>query len=209
MSLENTVLNYINNDWDKLYLSPQLLSTQYEYKLIADKHSFGLYTIPIFSKKFCKELLEELKKFDNWTINRHRNYPTNDVLIQDFNEDFANLYNTIIKNIGVDAVNKLFDANVNKEKIIHESFIVRYNPEIQGALKLHHDASSFTLLTTLSSKEDYEGGGTYFTEHNCLIKGNQGDMTIHPGNLTHKHGARPIISGERYVIVSFCKIKYY
>ena len=73
---------------------------------------------------------------------------------------------------------------------------------------MHHDASSFTLLTTLSSKEDYEGGGTYFPEHKICVKGEQGNMTIHPGNLTHKHGGRPITSGERYIIVSFCRIPY-
>ena len=32
-----------------------------------------------------------------------------------------------------------------------------------------------------------------------------GMMTLHPGNITHKHGARPVTEGTRYVIVSFIK----
>ena len=30
-----------------------------------------------------------------------------------------------------------------------------------------------------------------------------GMATLHPGNITHKHGARPTTSGTRYVVVSF------
>jgi hypothetical protein len=30
-------------------------------------------------------------------------------------------------------------------------------------------------------------------------------MSLHPSNITHKHGARPVTEGTRYVIVSFCK----
>jgi hypothetical protein len=29
--------------------------------------------------------------------------------------------------------------------------------------------------------------------------------TLHPGNITHKHGARPVTEGTRYVVVSFIK----
>ena len=30
-------------------------------------------------------------------------------------------------------------------------------------------------------------------------------MTLHPGNITHKHGARPTTKGTRYVVVRFIK----
>ena len=90
----------------------------------------------------------------------------------------------------------------------HETFIVRYNPELQGHLDLHHDRSAFSTIITLSSDEDYEGGGTYFTMHKLLLKAKQGHVTIHPGQMTHRHGVRPITSGERFAIVSFCRIHY-
>ena len=207
MSVEKSIFKYTDEGWDKEYLSSELVP-HYDYKLVATKQSFGLFTMPVFSSKFCKELIDNLKDFTGWTNGRHKFYPTNDVLIENYNSQFAKIYDTILKNVIFPGVDALYDGNVTKSKVTHETFIIRYRPEIQGFLRLHHDASAFTILTTLSDLEDYEGGGTFFSEHNVHVKSPAGHVTIHPGNLTHKHGARPITSGERYVIVSFCRIHY-
>ena len=87
-----------------------------------------------------------------------------------------------------------------------ETFIIRYRPELQNSLNLHHDASEFSVILNLSKEgEDFEGGGTYFPQHELLLKAPKGHLVMHPGRMTHYHGVRPITSGERYVIVSFCK----
>jgi hypothetical protein len=63
-------------------------------------------------------------------------------------------------------------------------------------------------LTNLTQYgKDYEGGGTYFKQQKLLHRGEIGEVTMHPGNITHKHGARPTTGGTRYVIVSFCNTK--
>ena len=86
-----------------------------------------------------------------------------------------------------------------------ESFIVRYKPEEQAHLGLHHDSSNITTLVNLNAGE-FKGGGTYFNKTKTLINPNEsGIMTLHPGNITHKHGARPVTEGTRYVVVSFIK----
>ena len=54
-----------------------------------------------------------------------------------------------------------------------------------------------------SSLGEYEGGGTWFRRQKKLIKNNIGYATLHPGNITHKHGARAVTKGTRYIIVSF------
>jgi len=41
-----------------------------------------------------------------------------------------------------------------------------------------------------------------------LLKAKQGEVAIHPGMMTHQHGVRPIIAGERYAMVSFCRLKF-
>ena len=207
MEEKSSKFKYTDESWDKEYLSSELIP-YYDYKLVSNKHSFGLFTMPIFSKKFCKELIDNLRDFTEWTNGRHKFYPTNDILIETYNSNLAKIYDTILKNVAFHAVDALYDANVTKSNIIHETFIIRYRPEFQGFLKLHHDASAFTILTTLSELDDYEGGCTFFPEHETLVKSPAGHVSIHPGNLTHKHGARPITSGERYVIVSFCRISY-
>ena len=45
---------------------------------------------------------------------------------------------------------------------------------------------------------EYEGGGTYFSEDKLIIKEDKRNIVIHPGRMTHRHGVRPIIKGERY-----------
>ena len=206
MSDNISIFNYVNDIWDKKYLSLSLLSTDYQYKLISDKKSMGLFTMPLMSKTFCKELVDKLTDFDGWTNNRHAYFPTNDVLLKEYDTKLFNIHDATIRNICLPAVNELFDANMKAEKLEHETFIVRYTPGNQSGLKLHHDNSTFSLVLNLSDLSDYEGGGTYFVEHSVLLKEDAGTLVIHPGQLTHKHGVRPITSGERYVIVSFCKM---
>ncbi len=201
------IFDYEDGVWDKKNLAPELILTNYKYDLISHEHSLGLFTMPLFSKALCDSLVERLKVFDNWTTDRHENYPTNDILIDEFDNRFAAIYDATIYNIMRNALNKLYDCEVNTT-FKHETFIIRYKPELQSHLDMHHDHSSFTFCTTLSDESDYVGGGTWFPKHNLVLKGKQGEVTIHPGMFTHRHGVKPIISGERYAIVSFCKINF-
>ena len=63
--------------------------------------------------------------------------------------------------------------------------------------------SDITCLVQLSDLNEYEGGGTWFRRQKKLVKNDIGYVTLHPGNITHKHGARSVTSGKRYIIVSF------
>jgi predicted 2-oxoglutarate/Fe(II)-dependent dioxygenase YbiX len=91
-------------------------------------------------------------------------------------------------------------------KFSSENFIIKYTPENQGHLSLHHDDSAFSTVLTLN--DEYEGGGTWFSKQKKLVKGEVGELTIHPGQITHRHGARPVTSGVRYVLVSFIRQVY-
>lgn len=202
---DNGTLFRYNKKWDELYLAPELIKSNYNFRLISEEKGFGIYTFALFSQKFCNKLVTKLKEFDGWTVNRHKTYPTNDILIEDFDKNFASIYNNILNNILFPSLNTLFDCNLKKE-FTHETFIIRYNSNIQNYLDLHHDYSSFTCCVTFSDEADYEGGGTYFPKHKLLLKAKQGEVVIHPGQLTHQHGVRPIIDGERYSMVSFCRL---
>ena len=59
----------------------------------------------------------------------------------------------------------------------------------------------------LAAKEDLNRlFCTYFPKYKININPKQiGVATLHPGNITHKHGARPVTKGTRYVVVSFIK----
>jgi hypothetical protein len=86
-----------------------------------------------------------------------------------------------------------------------ENFLAKYTPDAQGHLSIHHDSSDLTCLVQLSELDEYEGGGTWFWRQKKLLKAPIGHCTVHPGNITHKHGARPVSKGKRYIIVSFMK----
>lgn len=201
---------WINKDeWLNKYLSFELLNIpNKDSLLICDKLSFGLYSFPLMNKLFCTELITILDKYDKWTTGRHNHYATNDILLKNFNWNLYKIVNNIIRYICVPIVNKLFLSGFNiKDLNIEETFIVRYKHDIQPSLGIHHDQSTFTIVLNLTDLDQYEGGGTYFIQHDLLVKKEAGMALIHPGQLTHKHGVRPIIKGCRYCIVSFVKRK--
>lgn len=206
-SEDNDDLFEYNDTWDEKNLAPELVLTNFNYQLLSEEHGFGLFTFPLFSKTFCGKLISKLRNFNDWTVNRHRTYPTNDVLIEKFDERFAKIYDCILRNILKPSLDKLYDCEIG-DNFTHETFIIRYKPELQGHLDLHHDHSTFTFCVTFSSDQDYEGGGTYFPKHKLVLKANQGVVAVHPGMFTHRHGVRPIISGERYAMVSFCRLNF-
>ena len=100
------------------------------------------------------------------------------------------------------ALNKLYDCEI-LPRFEHETFIIRYKPELQGHLDLHHDHSTFTFCVTFSSEEDYEGGGTYFHLQDKMIPAKRGDVCIFPCNYLWPHEGTIPISDPKYAITSF------
>ena len=141
-----------------------------------------------------------------WTNDRHEFYPTTDNLLEVLGMD--KIYNKLVnEHIKPLAINRFQLEGRSWDYLADESFIIRYKPEEQAHLSLHHDHSSFTTLVNLNSGE-FKGGGTYFPKYKCLVNPKEiGMCTLHPGNITHKHGARPVTEGTRYVVVSFIKNK--
>lgn len=51
--------------------------------------------------------------------------------------------------------------------------------------------------------DDYEGGHTYYPEHNFSITPETGTLAIHLGDKEHLHGVTKIENSTRYTIASF------
>jgi|TARA_R110000787_G_scaffold111019_3_gene219874 hypothetical protein len=187
--------------WCKKYISPQILNK--EYDLIIDEPAPHVYVFPFFTKRFCKQLIQLGEQFD-WTTDRHKFYPTTDNLLEKLGMD--KIYNKLINEfVRPLAINRYWLEGKTWDYLTDESFIIKYPHDQQAHLSLHHDASSITTLVNLNPG-DFEGGGTYFPKYKCNVNPKDiGVMTLHPGNITHKHGARPVTKGTRYVVVSFIK----
>jgi hypothetical protein len=187
--------------WCNKYIHPMVRKG--EYDLLVDEPLVNCYEFPFFTKEFCDEiiLLAETKE---WTKNRHEFYPTTDNLLEvlGMGEIYTRLLNEFIRPLAIWAYGL---EGTSWDVLRDESFIIRYRSDEQSHLSLHHDYSNLTTLVNLNPGE-FEGGGTYFPKYKALSNPKQiGTMTLHPGNITHKHGARPVTSGTRYVIVSFIK----
>jgi hypothetical protein len=50
---------------------------------------------------------------------------------------------------------------------------------------------------------NYEGGKTYYPEHNFEITPEAGKLAVHLGDCNHRHGVTPVLNGNRYTIASF------
>lgn len=201
---ELSVKDYFGNEgaWVKKYVSPVIRTKEWE--LIADevgvKGHTNVFTTQFFNKNFCEEIIQLAEDSGKWTHKRHEFYPTTDMLIDAIGMEkiYEALLSEYIYPWAIDA----WDLEGKTWKALSsESFIIKYIPNQQAHLSFHHDHSLVTNLLTLNN--DFEGGGTMFKRQKLCVKGDVGGTFLHPGNITHKHGARPITSGLRYVIVSF------
>ena len=188
-------------NWCEKYIHPMVRKG--EYQLLVDEPAVHVYTFPFFTKIFCDELIE-LSETQNWTNDRHEFYPTTDNLLEilDMDKIYNKLINQFVRPLAIWAYSL---EGKSWDTLIDESFIIRYKPDEQSHLSLHHDFSNITTLVNLNPGK-FKGGGTYFPKYKVNVNPTEiGIMTLHPGNITHKHGARPVTEGTRYVVVSFIK----
>lgn len=189
------------NAWKDKYIDP--VTQNGEWDLAVDHLGDEVYEFPLFTKKFCDEIIVMTEEIDNWTYSRHKYYPTTDVLLGDIGMD--KIYNRILNEIIRPMCIHIWTLQGKAwDKVNSENFLARYLPDAQSHLSLHHDHSHLSLVVKLN--DEFDGGGTYFPKYGLLSNPERvGTATIHPGQITHRHGARPIYSGRRYIIVSFIK----
>jgi hypothetical protein len=51
--------------------------------------------------------------------------------------------------------------------------------------------------------DNYNGGHTYYPNHNFDIKPEAGKLAVHPGNPEHLHGVTKVSDEIRYTLASF------
>ena len=185
--------------WCEKYVNQQLRDKEFE--LILDDWGNNILEFPLFTPEFCSEVIELANTLE-WTTDRHNYYPTTDMLIDKLG--MKELYNRVINDFVYPVAVWYWELGGEWTRNYHkdESFIAKYTPDKQAHLSVHHDRDPLTCLVKLN--DDFTGGGTYFPQYKTLVQPKQvGHAIIHPGHLTHRHGARPVLTGERYVLVSF------
>lgn len=187
------------NEWVKKYINPQLV--QQEFDLMCDEPIDNVYSFPLFTPLFCKEVIEESEHFGEWSNHREKENASIDIKLDSFG--FNDIYAAMLKKFLYPLITHKYQLEGEGWKNLNsQNFIVRYIAEVQGHLGLHNDGSYLSLIVTLNT--EYEGGGTFFPKYKKLIKPDKvGYASIHPGLVGYLHGARPITSGKRYILASF------
>jgi glycosyltransferase involved in cell wall biosynthesis/GR25 family glycosyltransferase involved in LPS biosynthesis len=185
-------------EWCNKYINPHIRKGQ--YKLMVDEIGPNVLHFPLFTEKFCTEVIE-LAEQSEWITDRHDFYPTTDQTLESLG--IQDIYQRVLEEFVYPIWIWFWTLEGEGwDNLSSENFIAKYDTENQGSLDLHHDNSVITLNVRLNS--DFEGGGTYLPKYKTTLQPKKiGYAMAHPGNITHLHGGRPVESGTRYILVTF------
>jgi len=203
--LHPELYTYFSNpeEWERRFIRPEILGGDHE--LYIEEELTNIYTIPFFTEECCDLIIDEAESCNCWTVDRHESYPTTDMTM--ITLGLQSTYEHLLKKYVWPLAMKMYHLEEPEWLDLYsENFIARYHPYAQYHLGLHHDMSQITVVVTLNT-EDFTGGGTYFSNQKKQLKGEKGHISIHPGQITHRHGGLPVLTGQRYIIVSFCQLK--
>jgi len=195
-------------DWHGEFVSPAIRHKEYDLCIdeLGHRGHTNIFTGQLLTADFCSQAIRLAEEAAQWTNDRHENYPTTDVLIGDLGLNAVYENNVLREYIYPLAkhVWGLEGEEWDPQNRMSETFLVKYTPDTQAHLSLHHDSSDYTCVVALN--DEFEGGGTYFDGQQLLSNGGVGSFTLHPGNITHRHGARAVTAGVRYVLISFVSV---
>ena len=110
-------------------------------------------------------------------------------------------------------VRKHFTASVNHYTEIHKEVVtkdegfnlLRYG--VSNKYDFHADSSwaSYRNVSALIylNPSEYEGGETFFKHFDIKVKPEKPAIVLFPSNYAYLHAALPVISGEKYVLVTW------
>jgi len=195
----NEVLDNSNwENWCQKYIDPFILKGQ--YKLMTDEIGPNIIEFPLFTEKFCKDIVA-LAESNTWVTDRHYFYPTTDQTMESLG--MQPIYQRVLEEFVYPIWIWFWELDGDDwPKLGSENFIAKYDTLNQGSLEIHHDQSMITLNVRLN--DDYKGGGTFIPRYKQTYQAKKiGNAMSHPGQITHKHGGRPVTEGTRYILVTF------
>ena len=189
-----------------------------------------IYIFPCFTERYCKEITLMAENADRWSRARHENYPTFDIELEwiGVENPFLEFLGEYIYPLAMHCFTMgswdnstatiVRDYKNNPATLIAENFLVKYQAGAVSDSKLHEeygtcrmtylpihmDDSIASLLIPLN--DNYIGGGTKFPKQNVILRPPAGSCILFPGGITHRHGAKLVSEGTRYVIATFINL---
>lgn len=134
-----------------------------------------------------------------WGAEAHAKYPTQDVKVKSLPPAAQSIFKARFVDPMRGFIAEHFDlpeAYIN----IADGFIVKYDEKGQTSLSMHRDGSIVSGIFSLSPGDEYEGGGTVFSD-GAAFRPEQGGGILFAGQ--RRHGGLPILSGTRYICTLF------
>jgi len=160
-----------------------------------------VYTVPLFSDKFCKILLDEIdnmQKEFSFAPN-----PDEDELRQIpeivLSEKCPELYESLMHVVN-SLINPILLSIWNRHVTGGNIQIANYNLKNKKQGAWHHDASSDVSIVVPLNTGDYKGGGTEFLNKGVIEPLPTGSGLIFP-SYTHMHRGLAVEEGDRYLLV--------
>jgi len=191
--------------WIRNFVHPEFLEMLLEgdYERYVDKVCPHVFALPVFTEEFCRKLVLEANLFDEWQENTggDKEYPVIDLSLR----AFFNLEQVI---------HSFYDAHLTafieklylgwRPKQYCWSFVTKYEKE-NNFLDFHYDIGT-NLGAIVCLNNDFEGGGTHFLQQDYHHENKKiGWITLHPGQLTHKHSGCRVSRGTRYIVTTFIR----
>jgi hypothetical protein len=158
------------------------------------------------NKELCIKLIEMAEEYcktnGGWKTSRHTSYNTTDLQLLS-NDNFMNILKPLFEN----KLQKIIwnDYGI-KLQGFNDLFFVKYSSEknTQSSLNIHRDESILSFVITLN--DNFTNGGTIIKSLDKSLVHQIGSISIHCGKI--RHGASPITSGTRYVIIGFLSVTH-
>ncbi|XP_050718379.1 procollagen-lysine,2-oxoglutarate 5-dioxygenase 2-like [Eriocheir sinensis] len=172
-----------------------------------------LYYVPLFTERFCRELIEEMEHYGRWQDKdvddreeAHRYSSTNINLSQ---IDLANEYHLLSNTLHKELLATLYGGYRGKGNAAL-LFVLRYiASEHYNTFTYHLDGATYTMNVALN--DDFTGGGLeyrlgnkHFAEEQeiHLPHNRTGWGVVQPNRPFHLHHGVPLKSGRRYALIA-------
>jgi hypothetical protein len=151
-------------------------------------------------------------KAETFGLGAIQNIRTNKVLSINYLSDLTN--NPILQNVNnqfykllLSATNSYAQRYVMNETFWHEGYnLLKYSPGEE--YKEHYDGGTNTgrcISAICYLNSNFEGGELEFVNFKIKIKPQPGMLILFPSNHAYRHIAHPIISGNKYALVTWIR----
>lgn len=160
-----------------------------------------IFAFPFLSPRWCEGCIAMADLVDGYKrIASDGDYGAMEIKLAALTPSLARTFHVMLVHHVLPVAFDIWKVHLNK---VHPAFVTRYTLDTQTGMDLHHDNISDVTLSIILNDE-FEGGGLFFERQSYELSGlAPGTGVLFPGKVTHRHGAKHITSGKRYVITTW------